>query len=119
MAFLGVMQLLDREIAFWEKFEAHPLIDERYAGLKKVLPSDHRLGHITDVPPDSHIAAALYYQSQYSLAPWLIVTNQDTQYVIVDLLNPTRAREFCLLHSLEPVASSVNGVILAKRQHEP
>ncbi len=119
LSVLGLFHSFRKEAFLLNRFTGRPRIDDRYVELKKILPPNRRLGYVSDAEPGSLPDVESYCKTQYSLIPRLVVTNENTRYVVANFLQPARAGEVCLEHSLTPIQVFNNGVALLERQKKP
>ncbi|HVN87832.1 MAG TPA: hypothetical protein VMW17_23585 [Candidatus Binatia bacterium] len=88
-------------------------IDDRYAALPSLLPPDARLGFLSDLPiSDDDTGKTVFYETQYVVAPHILLNSVAPRFVIGNLSEPERLAAFCRDFRLVPVATAAPGLVL-------
>ena len=94
--------------------EAMGQIDDRYVALCRVLPADTRLGYLSDLPLSDDAGNTIFYQTQYAVAPHILLFDDAPRYVVADLAEPSLLDAYCRARRLVPVAVTAPGLALLR-----
>jgi hypothetical protein len=125
-----VLALLGLSRAAFFHFVAEPRtqprrvhIDERFRGLKELLPAQGEVGYLSDAMPavlqqedPATAGTKMYEEAQFALAP-LVLRNGDDQarIVVANLLDPAGLPALAKAHGLRVVAEAGAGLAVLGR----
>jgi len=121
-AWISDVGLLHRAAAELPKLTDAELIRryaERLAGVKATLSPTSTVGYLSDREPRDAVTdpygVALYYITQYTLAPVVVSLSLEPPLVIGNFEQPAAAAEAAGAHQLTVVKNFGNGVFLFRR----
>ncbi|HUI25353.1 MAG TPA: hypothetical protein VL403_04645 [Candidatus Kryptonia bacterium] len=112
----GLLYSLANQYRLLRSGDVRGWIDDRYAALRAALPSDTRLGYLSDLPLSDNNGDTLFYQTQYAVAPHILLYDAAPRYVIANLTQPALLSELCHDHRLVPVAVADPGLVLLRHE---
>lgn len=94
----------------WFDGNAKVHIDLLYQTLLPLLPPDDHLGYLSDLSLQNEAGGTIYYQTQFALAPRILLFDPSPRYVIANFENPELFDSFCRDFKLTPVAVARPGL---------
>jgi hypothetical protein len=94
----------------------------RFRDALAALPAAGIVGYVSDVPPGSVQAQAMFGAAQYALAPRVLVPLKNgakAESVIGSFARPDEAPRVAAEHGLLTVSDYGNGVVLFRREPRP
>ena len=94
-------------------------VDERLRPLKTLLPTQERIGYITDIPEEAYAEwFEEYLRTQYALAPTILDNSTDPLLVVASLRDPSSLEHIIREKRLSLIAEGGHGAFLLSR-HAP
>lgn len=123
----SVLLLLDKDIGirdkgYWYYKSIVSLHENRFAGIKNILPANTVAGYITDIQPDKETEKGYgyyltqYYLTQYVLSPAIIVRGTNYPLVIGNFHKPVNISQIYQDSRLILIRELDNGVMLFRSE---
>jgi hypothetical protein len=92
--------------------------EARFRDALAALPAAGILGYVSDIPPGSVQAEAMFGAAQYALVPHVLLPlkNGKADWVVGSFARPEEAPRLAAEHALTIVSDYGNGVVLFRRE---
>jgi hypothetical protein len=115
---LSIFQLLVKAFRFDFQFIEIDQYESRFEDIKKEIPERGVFGYVTDKSQEeisSDVESlTLYYLTQYTLTPRMIINSAKGEYVVGNFYDAIRSKEVLKEKNLTLIKDFGNGVMLFK-----
>ncbi len=88
---------------------------ERFDAARQVLPARGIIGYLTDLKPGDDRAEAMLYGAQFAVAPRLLVSRPDQQWVLGNFTTPQDYSALGRINGLSVLKDCGNGVVVFRK----